>query len=196
MIGVCSLVFTSCLTAASPADPFLNKAFSGFSAALPPMRPGAEDAQQGALLVNKTNHTVVLRSVSVIRHGLGSVVDLVRTWVAPVYGNRHATPGGDFVTIPPTLGDSQRCEVQRLFPVRGYRMVPGQDVRILELFRASEPGHMATTQMTVNFEEGGVEGSAVVTWGTTASVSRGAPPIPVPSTQRSCLRGTRLLPRG
>jgi hypothetical protein len=159
------------------------------------MHPGAEDALQGPLLVNSSHRIVTIESVSLSGHGIGTVERLIGLWLAPELPPK-ATPGGNFVTFPPTVGTKGHCSVQALFPVHGYRIQPQEHVRILELYQAERPGVMSNSGVTVDFSVSGASGSQFVTFGADSTVSQSASPMAVPNYQKDCLAGVRRLPAG
>jgi len=166
-----------------------------------PIRPGTELGWLYLYLDNTSKSALVITAVGVRGPGVGTVVRPVEVKVAPLRSGFHhyyilnGTPGGQYMTDPPVNIGGKGCHKQALFPVRGYRMTPGSQVRIYIVLRALRPGRYAVPFQVIDYTQHRVryrQSMPVRFWG---SVADNARRIPMDPAEAVCVRptGARVL---
>src|ERR1044071_7126146 len=93
-----------------------------------------------ANLKNVSDTPVVIDSIGIPGPGIGTVVKPVEMKIAPLTAGLASVGGGGYETDPPVSAFGSVCHVQALQPVAGYRIAPGDQVRIWVVFRALNAG--------------------------------------------------------
>jgi hypothetical protein len=124
---------------------------------------GAQTAVMVAGAINKGDRPVTLRRVEVVEgRNYGIVGRVVDIQLAVDRDRRKVIPLGDYQTDPPVLQDGvtdrgePRCTKQKVKPVAGYRLAPGEDVKFLIRVRAEGPGRMKIDAQQVVYELDGL----------------------------------------
>jgi hypothetical protein len=161
--------------------------------------PGEEWVLMSASMHNVGPSPIQLVSVSIEGSGIGTVVRVERTEVAPIDASPETTdttPGGVYKTYPPAFkGPGERhCRVQVLAPVRGYVLDPGSRARILVLMHAEEFGKFRITSHTVEYREGESLRSQSLPIGLSGEVTADGEPMKQLRRERLCDSLTRVLP--
>ncbi len=166
-----------------------------------PLAPGFEIGLLDAFVDNASDSTLVIDSVGISGHGIGTVVRPVQVEMAPLrFGRRTyemtAAPAATYETDPPVLFYGHRCHRQALFPVKGYRMTPGSQTRIWIVVRAIRPGKWDISPV-VHYTAGGVRYRQAVPVRQYGSVADHAAYIPPDSATVKCVgpqTGATFLP--
>jgi hypothetical protein len=160
---------------------------------LAPLKPGTQLGLLDVDLLNRSQSSITLKSVSGVGHSLGTVIRVVEVQIAPAHGNgSQDTPGGAYQTDPPVFWTSpQTCSTQELRSLRGFRIPPGGLARVWIVVQAASPGQFAVTSHTVRYTEDGVQYQQAIPTGYKGLVSRTAPVIPLYWAQARCLTRTK-----
>jgi hypothetical protein len=123
------------------------------------IRPGFEIGLLYYDFENTSSSALVVNSVGISGPGIGTVVRPVEIKIAPLrYGYHgyepHSVAAALYTTDPPVLME-RNCRRQALFPVRGFLMTPGTDVRIWIVLRAERPGHWVIPQHVLYYTQDG-----------------------------------------
>ena len=158
-----------------------------------PFRPGAELGLLDVYLDNTSDSTLVLESVGIRGPGIGTVVRPVEVKIAPLrFGRRtyemNAVPGGAYESDPPVFDGGGRCRKQPLFPVKGYRMTPGSQVRIWIVVRGLRPGKWVIPNHVVYYKAGTTRYRQAIPLREYGSVAAHARYIPPDSLTAKCVR--------
>jgi len=121
------------------------------------IRPGFEIGLLYYDFENTSSSALVIDSVGISGPGIGTVVRPVQIKIAPLrYGYRdyelHSIAASLYTTDPPVLME-RNCRKQALFPVKGFRMTPGTDVRVWIVLRAERPGHWVIPQHVIYYTQ-------------------------------------------
>lgn len=121
-----------------------------------PIRPGTEIGLLDLYLDNGSSSTVVINSIGISGPGAGTVIRPAKVEIAPLrFGRRNyetnAVPSALYSTDPPVFFYGRKCHKQALFPVKGYRMTPGSQVRSgsCSMRCGRESGSYPTTSSTM-----------------------------------------------
>jgi hypothetical protein len=160
----------------------------------PPIRPGTELGWLYVYLDNTSKSTLLINSVAISGPGIGTVVRPAEVKVAPLRSGLHhyyvmnGTPGGTYMTDPPVAGYSAHCHKQALFPVAGFRMTPGSQVRIYVVLRALRPGKYAVPSQVIYYAAQGVNYRQSMPFRFWGSVADKARIIPIDPAQIECVK--------
>ena len=168
----------------------------------PPIRPGTEMGWLYVYLDDASKSTLVMNSVGISGLGVGTVVRVAALYIAPLrtgYHNYHimdATPGGTYMTSPPVNIGGRGCHKQALFPVAGYQMQPGSQVRIYIVLGALRPGKYSVPSEHIYYTIRGVKYRQSTPIRLQGSVAERAPSLRVDPAEAVCVKpsGARLLP--
>jgi hypothetical protein len=158
-----------------------------------PIRPGTEIGLLDLYFDNDGDSTVTITSVGITGAGIGTVIRPIEMRIAPLRFGRHryernATPSSLYTSEPPVLFYGIRCHRQALFPVGGYRMTPGSQVRVWIVLRALRPGKWAIPRHVVYYTAGGSRYRQAIPLREYGSVTAHATYIPPERDQVRCMR--------
>ena len=200
-LAAASLVLAAALSCTSTGvglpDAAFQKPFASW-ASIRAVKPGTEWVLLFAFLKNTSGREVKLRRVWLGGEGLGDVVEVFDVRAAPLpplTGPRGFTPGGIYVTDPPTirLYRDGSCNRQKLLPIQGFAVPPNGELRIAVFLRAVVEGHYDLSTHVVEYELGGRVFRQDLPIGMRGRVSAAGRPVPLGSSQRDCLHaGTPL----
>jgi len=161
-----------------------------------PLKPGDQLGLLDVPLQNRSSQPVFIQSISPDGQGIGPVIRVVQMSLGPLTAGRNATYGGAYTTDPPVALVGNSCHVQRLVPVRDYRIAAGQMARVWVVIKAVRTGRFHVSAHTVDYVQNGKSLQQVITVGYSGTVSSDAAYIPPPPIQTRCLgsTGARLLP--
>lgn len=165
-----------------------------------PLPPGAKLGFLFDYVQNGSGAPVTIDSARVERGlGIGTTVRMVQIEIAPVTADRHAVPGGLYVTDPPVelFGPGWHGalgrHVQVLRPSAGYRVSPGARIRIWVVLQALRPGRYIVPAHVLYYTQHGTRYRQVLPLSYHGSVSTNARFPPVEHGEKGCLNKTRLL---
>jgi hypothetical protein len=158
-----------------------------------PFRPGTELGLLDVYLDNTSDSTLILESVGIRGPGVGTVVRPVEVKIAPLrFGQQtyemNAVPGGAYESDPPVFYGGRKCHRQALFPVKGYRMTPGSQVRVWIVVRGLRPGRWVVPNHVVYYKVGGAHYRQVVPLREYGSIAAHARYIPPDWATAKCVR--------
>jgi hypothetical protein len=158
-----------------------------------PIRPGTEIGLLDVYFENGSSSTVTITSVGITGLGIGTVIRPVEVRIAPLRFGRHryeknATPSSLYTSDPPVLFYGTRCHRQALFPVKGYRMPPGSQVRVWIVLRALRPGKWVIPRHVIYYTVGGSRYRQAVPLREYGSVTAHAAYIPPERDQVRCMK--------
>jgi hypothetical protein len=157
-----------------------------------PIRPGTEIGLLDVYLENGSDSTVVISSVGIRGPGIGTVIRPVEVKIAPLRFGRHryeknATPSSLYTSDPPVVFYGTGCHRQALFPVRGFRMTPGSQVRVWIVLRALRPGKWVIPRHVIYYSVGGTRYQQAIPLREYGSVTAHATYIPPERAQVQCM---------
>lgn len=162
-----------------------------------PMPPGSRVGWLGLFLHNVSDAPIFLEEVQPNGVGVGTVIRVVKMQASPNLGYQggvHGIPGGIYVTDPPVMRLGGVCHRPKLLPLEGFRLSPGQEMRVWIVIEAVGPGRFRVPSHTVTYRQHGITYQQVVPVGYESAVEVGAAPLPIPPWERRCLDLTTRLP--
>ena len=185
--GMASLAAFGC--AANQSGGLLEK-ISGVWIGAKPVRPGVELGMLYVPLHNTSKSTLTIQSIELHGPGIGRVVKVVEVKI-----ERGGAPSSLYTVDPPAIGGGRHCSIDRLLPVRGYRLTPGSYAFIWIVVRAVRPGRWAIPAHVITYTAGGLTYQQSLGLRATGSVATDAKYIPVDPSEASCVgvKGVKLL---
>ena len=157
-----------------------------------PVPPGQEMGVLDVDLLNQSSSPVTLTSVAVSGPGVGTIGRILRVEIAPV-DHTSNVDSALFETDPPAEAfEGGVCRVQRLYPVRGFKLAPGALVRVWVVIRFERAGFFRLDGYRVTY----VASRTVQQWlpySFQTSVQAGANPHGPEKYEQPCLRMTTPL---
>jgi hypothetical protein len=120
-----------------------------------PIGPGKNVGILLAPVVNVSSKPLTITGVDVAGPGIGDVVQVVETKLAPDGQGLAGFPGGIWTTDPPVDREHDGCHSPRLEPVDGFVLPPGGRSRVWIVIRGIKEGAFAETSQTVSYEQDG-----------------------------------------
>lgn len=164
------------------------------------IRPGFEIGLLYYDFENTSSSALVVDSVGISGPGIGTVMRPVEIKIAPLrYGYHdyepHSIAASLYTTNPPVLME-RNCRRQALFPVNGFRMTPGTDVRVWLVLRAERPGRWVIPQHVIYYTQDGTRYRQAEPLRAYGLVTANAVYIPPEWDEADCVRAerTRFLP--
>ena len=159
--------------------------------------PGSRVGWLGLFLKNVSDAPLFIERVEPNGRGIGTVIRTVEMQASPNLGygpsSVHAIWGGIFTSDPPVAYIGGICHSPNLLPLQGFRLSPGQEMRVWMVLEAVGPGRYRVPSHTVTYRQEGATYQQVVPVGYEGKVEPGAePPHPDPS-ERPCLDQTTVL---
>jgi hypothetical protein len=189
------LIVSGCGSGVRSGSALAHEAFSSIGAKA--IRPGFEIGMLYYDFENTSSSGLVVESVGISGPGIGTVVRPVEIKLAPLrYGYHDYEPNSVaaalYTTDPPVLME-KNCRRQSLFPVKGFRMAPGTDVRIWIVLRAERPGHWAIPQHVLYYTQDGNKYRQAEPLQAYGLVTANAAYIPPEWNEADCVRPERAL---
>jgi hypothetical protein len=168
---------------------------AGGTSGISPLRPGLQLGVLDVLLHNSSRLPVTIDSIEIRGRGVGTVIRVLQVRIAPFQAAAKAVPGSAYNTDPPVQWIAGSCHEQILRPVRGYRLLPGQNAYIWEIIDAIGPGRYHVPDHVVTYSQGGTQYQAAIDTGYQGTVADHARYIAAQASQTRCLKatGARLL---
>lgn len=151
--------------------------------------PGVDSGFLLIELHNISPSPVVLDHVDIRGRGVGDVVRVVKVEAVPwIDRGTRSIASGVYDTDPPVQVIQGTCHVPALRPVHGYRLMPGQRMRVWVLFRTlHHDGRFNVASTPVYFTSGSEVSRQVMSYGFTGGVSAPALPRSATAAERECL---------
>ena len=194
------LAAAACTTSATRDGPATGTAVvRGYATifGLAPIRPGTQLGLLYAVVQNRSRSPVTLSSITLVGHGVGTVIKILEVKIAPRETGNKAVPGGAYVLHPPAAY-SATCGLMREAapgPLPGFRLAPGTQARVWFRIQGAAPGPFAVKGDLVRYRQrrGSATSSSSLT-GHPGSVSRTAPFIPIDKEQARCIKSENVQP--
>jgi hypothetical protein len=159
--------------------------------------PGSRVGWLGLFLKNVSDAPLFIERVEPNGRGIGTVIRTVKMQASPNLGygsgSVHAIWGGIFSTDPPVAYIGGICHSPKLLPLQGFRLSPGQEMRVWMVLEAVGPGRYRVPSHTVTYRQDGATYQQVVPVGYEGKVEPGAEPRRPDSSERPCLDQTTVL---
>ncbi len=198
-----ALVASVILSACGSSGPDTGTALAPPIAALAgfgPIPPGQQVESLEVELQNASNAPITILGVRIQGQGVGTVARVVRMEAAPIpegdNGTRYWVPNAEWVTYPPVDQLDGVCHVQRLLPLRGYVLDPGERIRVAMLLEAEQPGIFQFPSVTASYRTLDGDFQQVLPIGLRFGVSAGATRRAMAPGEKPCLSRTSVLPMG
>jgi hypothetical protein len=106
------------------------------------------------ILYNRSNSPITLSSVTF--PGAGKLLRTLEVKIAPAVPGTRGVGGGRYETDPPVAKMRHGCVVERLRPVKGFRLAPHGLARVWVVFQAVHTGRYKITRHIVTYTQDGV----------------------------------------
>ena len=142
------LAAAACTTSATRDGPATGTAVvRGYATifGLAPIRPGTQLGLLYAVVQNRSRSPVTLSSITLVGHGVGTVIKILEVKIAPRETGNKAVPGGAYEVYPPAAywPPAASCGKQPLVPLPGFRLAPGTQARVWFRIQGAAPGPFA-----------------------------------------------------
>jgi hypothetical protein len=154
---VTALLLASCGGTTGPRDGTAITIPNG-NAQILKLRVGQQFSYDEIFLQNESDVPITLKSVELLPDArLGGRIDTITTVVAPLHTNRDTTPGGIWLSFPPTVQvfHSGPCVTQHIEPLDGYVLRPGGQARVIVVMKVAMSGSYRARGNRVTYVEGG-----------------------------------------
>lgn len=186
---VIALAAAGCTGTGTPAGTALDPGYSTIWGTAP-RRPGDQLGLLDVALRNRSRSPLTINSVTIPGRGVGTVIRVIEVKIAPDLAPAKAVVGGAYETDPPVYFIGW-CRRQVLRPVHGYRLAPGAQARLWEVFDYVRPGRFAIRKHIITYTQNGTRYQQTIPTGYNGSVAPHAKYLLPDPPQARCVSSMR-----